>query len=207
MERKSEGRRKQKAERVRTRFPRKMNPMTSSDVEDRDREIGRVSNGDLEAQRRKVEAIQAKQLLDRERRAKIEKWNAAKDRIESNYPRKDWSVSTYFQRFIDLVAWLGDRPLGGIIQPAAVPWPLFVKPDAISPEDVKEEEIKRFLQMLKESMDHKSFASLLRKLRVRFHPDKWPGDVLDVKNTEEKIRWQKALLNTSQMIAVMYDEL
>ena len=137
---------------------------------------------------------------------KVKRWEAEKERIESQYINRKWRVAMFHQWFMGLVTWLVDQPLEGVIHPAAAPWPVFKKPNLIEPEDLKTEEVEWFLQTLEDSMDPKMFVGHLKNLRIRFHPDKWQVDFLQLEDTEERRRWEWALLNTSQVISVMYNE-
>ena len=68
------------------------------------------------------------------------------------------------------------------------------------------EEVEWFLQTLGNSMEPKTFVGHLKNLQIRFHPNKWQADFLKLEDTEERKRWEQALLNTSQLISVMYNE-
>jgi len=204
-------RHKKKVERLRNRFPRKVDPMNLSDTKDPQKE--KMPDEDPEpthsmakVQSVRISATQAEEVRDKERRMKVEKWEAEKEQIESQYLRGRWPVATFHQRFMELVKWFGDRPLGGNIHPTSAPWPIFRKPSLMEPEDVTTEEVEYFLLTLRNSTDRKTFASHVKNLRIRFHPDKWQTDFLKLEDTEVRKRWERALLNTSQVISVMYNE-
>ncbi|KAI9451860.1 hypothetical protein HD554DRAFT_2032834 [Boletus coccyginus] len=93
-----------------------------------------------------------------------------------------------------------------MVPPAAIPWPVFKKPYSIEPADVTTEEVGLFLHSLQHSTDRATFAGHLKNLRVRFHPDRWRGELLKVEDTEERERWERALVNTSQAISELYNE-
>ena len=199
-------RQKKKAERLHDRFPRKVNPMNMPDAEVPQK--GEIphrdpgpSHGIAQGERTEPQDVRHK-----ERIMKVERWEAEKERIESQYTNGKWRVATFHQRFMELVTWLVDRPLEGVVHPAAAPWPVFKKPNLIEPEDLKTEEVEWFLRTLGDSTDPKTFVSHLKNLRIRFHPDKWRADFLKLEDTEERRRWERALLNTSQVISVMYNE-
>ncbi|KAI9449106.1 hypothetical protein HD554DRAFT_2181132 [Boletus coccyginus] len=88
-----------------------------------------------------------------------------------------------------------------MVPPAAIPWPVFKKPYSIEPADVTTEEVGLFLHSLQHSTDQATFTGHLKNLRVRFHPDRWRGELLKVEDTEERERWERALVNTSQAIS------
>ena len=188
-----------------------VNPMNLSDAEIAQK--GKIPHGDPEpthgmakVQGERNNATQGEDVRDKERRMKIERWEAEKEQIESQYPHGRWPATTFHQRFVELVTWLGDRPLGGIIHPATAPWPVFKKPNPIAPEDVEMEEVEWFLHTLQNSTDPKTFVSHLKNFRIRFHPDRWRADFLKLEDTEERERWERALLTTSQVVSVIYNK-
>ena len=128
-------------------------PMNLSDAEITQKR--KILHGDPEpihgmakVQGERNNATQGEDVQDKERSMKIERWEAEKEWIELQYPHGRWLAATFHRRFVELVTWLGDRPLGGIIHPAPAPWAVFKKPNPIVPEDVEMEEVEWFLHTL-----------------------------------------------------------
>ncbi|KAI9454640.1 hypothetical protein HD554DRAFT_2042981 [Boletus coccyginus] len=195
----SQNRHKKRAERLRGKFPSKLKAMDLADIEVPKVELKSAHH----ATKGHSEGFRASQtkVNENEQRGKIEKWETGRNRIESRYPHGRWPVATFHERFLELIAWFSNQPLGSMVPPAAIPWPVFKKPYSIEPADVTTEEVGLFLHSLQHSTDRATFAGHLKNLRVRFHPDRWRGELLKVEDTEERERWERALVNTSQAIS------
>jgi hypothetical protein len=115
-------------------------------------------------------------------------------------------VPCFLEWFKELVAWCGDWPLGGIINVPTAPWPVFIKPHLMDLEHVTTIEVEWFLASLRNAMGPAEFRHCLKGLWIKFHPDRWRGDLKSMGNLEQCVRWEKALITVSQAILALYDE-
>jgi len=71
-----------------------------------------------------------------------------------------------------MVKWCAKRPVGGVVDPADIPWLILRRPQLIIPEDVNVAQVEFFLVML-QSFKGGNFLVHLKDMCIRLHPDKW----------------------------------
>lgn len=168
-----EDKRWRKEDQIRIQFAQRPQPMTVITPEDIQGDDGQGATESSQRDKTMDEGrIEPSKLLEQKQEEEIRVWQEDKQKIEAKYAVGEWKGKRIVERFVNMEKWCAKQPTGAVVDPFDIPWPIFRRPQVITPEDVNIMEVEFFLEMLR-SFQEEDFVVHLKDMRIRFHPDKW----------------------------------
>ncbi|KZT43658.1 hypothetical protein SISSUDRAFT_1040138 [Sistotremastrum suecicum HHB10207 ss-3] len=169
---------------------------------------------EAEAKAKAKEEMQAQQ--EREARLKreadqreFEEREWYRRRNADRRPRLFWGPQDAYEHFTRLSAAFdshkpaADRPISF----SDIPWPILHNPSTLSVNQIDWDSVENFFQHVQTIVSTNEYKNIIRKCRIRFHPDKWKSILLGFQNTVERDCLETAVNTVAQALTPLWTNL